>query len=137
MNTCRTCGKPLPTSLDEYGPDLLRPICRDCWFDTPTLIERLRDEREAAGAMTNFEDSYLSDAQLEILDSLIARKLTRQQVRRLIVDLTRRIDWLKRDQQIRLAQWCQVIPTTYPVINAQYSFLEVTNELIHLTAIAA
>lgn len=123
--------------LDEYGPDLLRPICRDCWFDTSTLLERLRDEREAAGAMDKFEDSYLTDAQIEILDDLIARKLSRAEVRRLIVDLTRRIDWLRRDHLLRFAQWGQVTPKTYPVINNQYSFLEVHNELIYFSAIAA
>lgn len=31
MKTCAGCGKPLPTSLDEFGDSKL-PVCQDCFL---------------------------------------------------------------------------------------------------------
>jgi len=28
---CARCGRELPTTLDEYGPDLHAPLCVVCW----------------------------------------------------------------------------------------------------------
>lgn len=70
MKTCSNlnCKKPLPTSLDEYGPDLLRPVCRDCFFSEPideldaeTTEVELRDNiKEAESEIADLEDEISS-----------------------------------------------------------------------------
>lgn len=46
MTHCTRCGRALPTSLDEYGPDLQRPLCWACWQEDEREVERARDEPE-------------------------------------------------------------------------------------------
>jgi hypothetical protein len=45
MKTCTRCGRKLPTTLDEYGPDLHAPLCVACWLDEESgSAERKREE---------------------------------------------------------------------------------------------
>lgn len=59
MTTCTQCGKPLPTTLDEYGPELNRPVCRDCWYQDDISEEEREDQ------IASLEDS-IKDAETSI-----------------------------------------------------------------------